>query len=207
MGRFWRRALTLTGALGILVATASPAASAPDDVQWDPTLPKLISSGAPGDPVAIANASLQASQLATQTTLDLGRRFHLHRPSGVISSSTVPAALSMWRSIWVTARYSRKPAATGRSASIHFEPRECRRISLASSNIEPDGQLPIAVGRLLTQTRHLSLIRITRRGYLDRLLRSTPQHQIHPYCAGEHRRTDDDRRRVQIEHQRSGRCT
>lgn len=74
-GRFWRRVLTLTAALGILVATASPAASAPDDAQWDPTLPRLISSGAPGDPVAIANASLQASQLATQTTLDLGRRF------------------------------------------------------------------------------------------------------------------------------------
>jgi cell wall-associated NlpC family hydrolase len=72
---FWRRTLTLAGALGILVATASPAASAPEDPGWDPTLPKLVSSGAPGDPVAIANASLQASQLATKTTLDLGRRF------------------------------------------------------------------------------------------------------------------------------------
>lgn len=72
---FWRRVLMLTGAVGLLIAMASPAASAPDEAQWDPTLPKLVSSGAPGDPVAIANASLQASQLATQTTLDLGRRF------------------------------------------------------------------------------------------------------------------------------------
>lgn len=73
--RFWRRVLISATALGLLVALAVPAAGAPDDEQWDPTLPKLVSSGAPGDPVAIANASLQASQLATQTTLDLGRRF------------------------------------------------------------------------------------------------------------------------------------
>jgi cell wall-associated NlpC family hydrolase len=52
-----------------------PAAAAPDDGQWDPTLPKLISSGAPGDPLAIANASLAASAQATQITMDLGRKF------------------------------------------------------------------------------------------------------------------------------------
>ncbi len=78
--RMWRtpvrrRMLILAGALGLLVALAVPAAGAPGDEKWDPTLPKLVSSGAPGDPVAIANASLQVSQLATQTTLDLGRRF------------------------------------------------------------------------------------------------------------------------------------
>lgn len=31
--------------------------------------------GAPGDPLAVANASLQATAQATQTTLDLGRQF------------------------------------------------------------------------------------------------------------------------------------
>lgn len=43
--------------------------------QWDPTLPRRVSAGAPGDPVAIANASLQAAQIATEATLELGRRF------------------------------------------------------------------------------------------------------------------------------------
>ncbi len=39
------------------------------------TLPNLPSAGAPGDPVAIANASLQASAFAAQTTFDMGRKF------------------------------------------------------------------------------------------------------------------------------------
>lgn len=65
----------LTSALALLIAVAAPAPAAPEDELWDPTLPKVVSSGAPGDPVAIANASLQATQLATQTTLDLGRKF------------------------------------------------------------------------------------------------------------------------------------
>ncbi len=52
-----------------------PATAAPDDAAWDPTLPKLLSSGAPGDPLAIANASLAASAQATQATMDLGRKF------------------------------------------------------------------------------------------------------------------------------------
>ena len=51
------------------------ASAAPDDGQWDPTLPKIISAGAPGDPVAIANASLQATANAAQTTMDLGKKF------------------------------------------------------------------------------------------------------------------------------------
>src|ERR1700738_544167 len=59
----------------LLIAFASPAAADPDAGQWDPTLPKVLSAGAPGDPVAIANASLQASAPAAQTTLDLGRKF------------------------------------------------------------------------------------------------------------------------------------
>jgi len=59
----------------LLIALASPATADPDAGQWDPTLPKIISAGAPGDPVAIANASLQASAQAAQTTMDLGRKF------------------------------------------------------------------------------------------------------------------------------------
>ncbi|MDT5114691.1 MAG: peptidoglycan DL-endopeptidase RipB [Mycobacterium sp.] len=38
-------------------------------------LPKLLSAGAPGDPLAIANASLQATANAAQTTMDMGRQF------------------------------------------------------------------------------------------------------------------------------------
>jgi peptidoglycan DL-endopeptidase RipB len=61
--------------LGAAVAMSPIGLAAPDDGQWDPTLPKLISSGAPGDPLAIANASLQATSQATQVTMDLGRKF------------------------------------------------------------------------------------------------------------------------------------
>ncbi|WP_428847325.1 NlpC/P60 family peptidoglycan endopeptidase RipB [Mycolicibacterium cosmeticum] len=73
--RFTRLIWTVPSVLLLLVALVAPAVAAPDDQQWDPTLPKIISSGAPGDPVAIANASLQVSQLATQTTMELGRKF------------------------------------------------------------------------------------------------------------------------------------
>jgi cell wall-associated NlpC family hydrolase len=58
---------------GLLVAVAAPANADPEP--WDPTLPATISAGAPGDPLAVANASLQATAQATQTTLDLGRQF------------------------------------------------------------------------------------------------------------------------------------
>lgn len=62
-------------AVAMLVAVTSPATAAPDDGQWDPTLPKLLSAGAPGDPLAIANASLAVTAQATQATMDLGRKF------------------------------------------------------------------------------------------------------------------------------------
>ncbi len=52
------------------VASAQPAAG-----PWDPLLPKVASAGAPGDPVAIANASLQATAMATQTAMSMGRNF------------------------------------------------------------------------------------------------------------------------------------
>jgi peptidoglycan DL-endopeptidase RipB len=62
-------------ALGAAVTMSPMSLAGPDDGQWDPTLPKLISSGAPGDPLSIANASLQATSQATQVTMDLGRKF------------------------------------------------------------------------------------------------------------------------------------
>jgi peptidoglycan DL-endopeptidase RipB len=68
-------AWVLLGVFPLLVALAAPAAAEPTDGQWDPTLPKVVSSGAPGDPVAIANASFQVSQLALQTTQNLGQQF------------------------------------------------------------------------------------------------------------------------------------
>jgi peptidoglycan DL-endopeptidase RipB len=58
---------------GLLIGLAGPAAADPG--AWDPTLPAVVSAGAPGDPVAVANASLSATAQATQTTLDLGRQF------------------------------------------------------------------------------------------------------------------------------------
>ncbi|WP_183467883.1 NlpC/P60 family peptidoglycan endopeptidase RipB [Mycolicibacterium iranicum] len=59
----------------LLAGTVAPATAQPASGQWDPTLPKLISAGAPGDPLAIANASLAATAQATQVTMDLGRKF------------------------------------------------------------------------------------------------------------------------------------
>ena len=54
---------------------AAPASAEPGEGGWDPTLPKIVSAGAPGEPLAIANASLRATAQATQTTMDLGRTF------------------------------------------------------------------------------------------------------------------------------------
>ncbi|WP_018600200.1 NlpC/P60 family peptidoglycan endopeptidase RipB [Mycobacterium sp. 155] len=62
-------------AIALAIGGAGPAAAAPDGGGWDPTLPKVVSSGAPGDPVAIANASFQVSQIALQTTQSLGQQF------------------------------------------------------------------------------------------------------------------------------------
>jgi cell wall-associated NlpC family hydrolase len=74
--KFLRRALVLATSLGALTFGAvAPASADPADGQWDPTLPKVVSSGAPGDPVASATASFQASALALQTTQSLGQQF------------------------------------------------------------------------------------------------------------------------------------
>ncbi|MGE2834499.1 NlpC/P60 family peptidoglycan endopeptidase RipB [Mycobacterium sp. SMC-4] len=70
-----RLVLSLIAAAAVLIGTAVPAGAQPEAGQWDPTLPKLISAGAPGDPLAIANASLAATAQATQVTMDLGRKF------------------------------------------------------------------------------------------------------------------------------------
>lgn len=70
------RLARITGALlmaiPVMLSLAGPAEAEPG---WDPTLPATISAGAPGDPLAIANASLQATAQATQTTMDLGKKF------------------------------------------------------------------------------------------------------------------------------------
>lgn len=67
--------VSLIAAAAMLFGAAAPAGAQPAAGQWDPTLPKLISAGAPGDPLAIANASLAATAQATQVTMDLGRKF------------------------------------------------------------------------------------------------------------------------------------
>lgn len=59
----------------IILQVTSPAAADPGTDAWDPSLPRVTSAGAPGDPLAIANASLRATAQAAQTTMDLGRSF------------------------------------------------------------------------------------------------------------------------------------
>ena len=70
-----RLLLSLTVVVGVLLGAAAPAGAQPEAGQWDPTLPKTLSAGAPGDPLAIANASLAATAQATQITMDLGHKF------------------------------------------------------------------------------------------------------------------------------------
>ena len=70
--RVQRLLVALVVTAGSAIALCSPAAAAGE---WDPALPQVLSPGAPGDPVAIANASLGATAQATQTTMDLGRQF------------------------------------------------------------------------------------------------------------------------------------
>jgi cell wall-associated NlpC family hydrolase len=73
-----------------LIAVAPTAGADPQGGGWDPTLPQIISAGAPGDPVAIANASLQASTQAAQTTMDLGRSFL--SSVGILPKNAPPSA-------------------------------------------------------------------------------------------------------------------
>ncbi|MDV3124773.1 NlpC/P60 family peptidoglycan endopeptidase RipB [Mycobacterium sp. 21AC1] len=92
--QFVLRCLTAVAVLAVTaLGLVAPAGAAPDDGQWDPTLPKLISSGAPGDPLAVANASLAATAQATEVTMGLGRKFLAslglvsEAPSGVAAGS------------------------------------------------------------------------------------------------------------------------
>jgi cell wall-associated NlpC family hydrolase len=80
--------ILVLAALALLLGFAAPADADPGE--WDPTLPKLISSGAPGDPVAIANASFQMSQLAIQTTQNLGQQFLSSLGLGGSRSAALP---------------------------------------------------------------------------------------------------------------------
>ena len=45
--------LMAVAAVAVAVGAAMPAAAAPDDGQWDPTLPKILSAGAPGEPLSV----------------------------------------------------------------------------------------------------------------------------------------------------------
>lgn len=70
-----RLLIALVAVAGVAFGPIAPASAQPAAGQWDPTLPKLISAGAPGDPLAIANASLAATAQATEVTMNLGRKF------------------------------------------------------------------------------------------------------------------------------------
>ena len=61
--------------LTLLILFSSPVAAEHAGDHWDPSLPQVASAGAPGDPIAMANASLQASAAAAQTALTMGRNF------------------------------------------------------------------------------------------------------------------------------------
>jgi cell wall-associated NlpC family hydrolase len=70
--RLGRLTWLVLAVIPLMIGLAGPAAA---EDGWDPTLPQIISAGAPGDPLAVANASLQATAQATQTTMDLGCKF------------------------------------------------------------------------------------------------------------------------------------
>ena len=72
VSRLLRASVALLVAAGLSLGLSPTAAADPG---WDPTLPKVISAGAPGDPVAVAQASLAFTQQAAQATMDLGRKF------------------------------------------------------------------------------------------------------------------------------------
>lgn len=89
MSRRLSRTLQAVGAV-LTAATLSLGLASPAHAdEWDPTLPKMLSAGAPGDPVAVAQASLAFTQQAAQATMDLGRKFL----SGLGIGGSSPAAL------------------------------------------------------------------------------------------------------------------
>ena len=52
--RLWCVAVALVAVVPI--QTAASATAQPGEQNWDPTLPRTVSAGAPGDPVALANS-------------------------------------------------------------------------------------------------------------------------------------------------------
>lgn len=88
-GYLTRGTSIVAGWLSLVLAVPIPAFAGGET--WDPSLPMRASAGAPGDPVAIANASLQATTAATQTVVDLGRNFLGSLGFGSRSSSPAPA--------------------------------------------------------------------------------------------------------------------
>lgn len=90
IARLARRLPAVIATVILLLLACAPVASAqPAAGPWDPLLPKLPSAGAPGDPVAIANASLQATALATQTAMNMGRNFL--SSLGIVSPAADPS--------------------------------------------------------------------------------------------------------------------
>jgi cell wall-associated NlpC family hydrolase len=75
ISRLVRPIVVMAAALSVGLGFASPAAAAPVAAAWDPTLPQIISAGAPGDPVAAAQASRAFTQQAAKATMDLGKKF------------------------------------------------------------------------------------------------------------------------------------
>ena len=67
LSRSIRALATILTAIVLACGFASPAAA---EQAWDPTLPQILSAGAPGDPVAVAQASLAFTQQAAQATMD-----------------------------------------------------------------------------------------------------------------------------------------
>lgn len=88
-----RLLMLMAAAVPLLLGLAAPASAEPDAGQWDPTLPQIISSGAPGDPLAIANASIAATTQATQVTMDLGRRFLANLGIGGEPTTAAPGSV------------------------------------------------------------------------------------------------------------------
>jgi len=73
--RLFRVLTTMLTALLLTVGGVGLASPAAAEEGWDPTLPQVLSAGAPGDPVAMAQASLAFTQQAAQATMDLGKKF------------------------------------------------------------------------------------------------------------------------------------
>ena len=89
VGRVRRLPGVIAFVILLLLACAPVTSAQPAAGPWDPLLPTMPSAGAPGDPVAIANASLQATAMATQTAMNMGRSFL--SSLGIVSPAADPS--------------------------------------------------------------------------------------------------------------------